>query len=103
MVNLYFIQVNLHCSVQLPFFSTLRNGDPFSSCYPGRLYASPADGFPPFQHEDVPNTKLQGEVLALEDERAQVLGRVEQLKVHVKELEQQLQESAREVSHEGPG
>lgn len=37
-------------------------------------------------------------MLALEEERAQVLGRVEQLKVHVKELEQQLQESAREVS-----
>ena len=36
-------------------------------------------------------------MLALEEERAQVLGRVEQLKVQVKELEQQLQESAREV------
>lgn len=36
-------------------------------------------------------------MLALEEERAQVLGRVEQLKVRVKELEQQLQESAREV------
>lgn len=32
-----------------------------------------------------------------------MLGRVEQLKVRVKELEQQLQESAREVSQEGPG
>lgn len=53
---------------------------------------------PPLQHEDVPSARLQGEVLALEEERAQVLGRVEQLKVHVKELEQQLQESAREVS-----
>ncbi|XP_006912635.1 pleckstrin homology-like domain family B member 1 isoform X1 [Pteropus alecto] len=52
------------------------------------------------EHEDAPNTKLQGEVLALEDERAQVLGRVEQLKVHVKELEQQLQESAREAEME---
>ena len=41
-------------------------------------------------------------MLALEEERAQVLGRVEQLKVRVKELEQQLQESAREVSHEVP-
>ncbi|XP_033063290.1 pleckstrin homology-like domain family B member 1 isoform X31 [Trachypithecus francoisi] len=48
------------------------------------------------EHEDAPSTKLQGEVLALEEERAQVLGRVEQLKVRVKELEQQLQESARE-------
>lgn len=57
----------------------------------------------PAQHEDAPGTKLQGEVLALEEERAQVLGRVEQLKVRVKELEQQLQESAREVSQEGPG
>ena len=37
-------------------------------------------------------------MLPLEEERAQVLGRVEQLKVCVKELEQQLQESAREVS-----
>lgn len=36
-------------------------------------------------------------MLALEEERAQVLGRIEQLKVRVKELEQQLQESAREV------
>lgn len=36
-------------------------------------------------------------MLALEEERAQVLGRVGQLKVRVKELEQQLQESAREV------
>lgn len=42
-------------------------------------------------------------MLALEEERAQVLGRVEQLKVRVKELEQQLQESAREVSWQGPG
>lgn len=39
-------------------------------------------------------------MLALEEERAQVLGRVEQLKVRVKELEQQLQESAQEVSLE---
>lgn len=93
--------MNLHCSVQLPFPSTLRNGDPFSVILED--YASPTDSFPPLQHEDAPNTKLQGEVLALEDERAQVLGRVEQLKVHVKELEQQLQESAREVSYEGPG
>lgn len=41
-------------------------------------------------------------MLALEEERAQVLGRVEQLKVRVKELEQQLQESAREVSLRAP-
>ncbi|XP_054581138.1 pleckstrin homology-like domain family B member 1 isoform X2 [Eptesicus fuscus] len=52
------------------------------------------------EHEDVPSAGLQGEVLALEEERAQVLGRVEQLKVHVKELEQQLQESAREAEME---
>ncbi|XP_073871506.1 pleckstrin homology-like domain family B member 1 isoform X38 [Macaca fascicularis] len=52
------------------------------------------------EHEDTPSTKLQGEVLALEEERAQVLGRVEQLKVRVKELEQQLQESAREAEME---
>ncbi|XP_059272053.1 pleckstrin homology-like domain family B member 1 isoform X14 [Mustela nigripes] len=52
------------------------------------------------EHEDAPGTKLQGEVLALEEERAQVLGRVEQLQVRVKELEQQLQESAREAEME---
>ncbi|CAK6448711.1 unnamed protein product [Pipistrellus nathusii] len=52
------------------------------------------------EHEEVPGAGLQGEVLALEEERAQVLGRVEQLKVHVKELEQQLQESAREAEME---
>ncbi|XP_043756612.1 pleckstrin homology-like domain family B member 1 isoform X6 [Cervus elaphus] len=52
------------------------------------------------EHEDAPCAKLQGEVLALEEERAQVLGRVEQLKVRVKELEQQLQESAREAEME---
>ncbi|XP_006718862.1 pleckstrin homology-like domain family B member 1 isoform X15 [Homo sapiens] len=52
------------------------------------------------EHEDAPSTKLQGEVLALEEERAQVLGHVEQLKVRVKELEQQLQESAREAEME---
>uniref|UniRef100_A0A7N5JXP2 Pleckstrin homology-like domain family B member 1 n=1 Tax=Ailuropoda melanoleuca TaxID=9646 RepID=A0A7N5JXP2_AILME len=52
------------------------------------------------EHEDTPGAKLQGEVLALEEERAQVLGRVEQLKVRVKELEQQLQESAREAEME---
>ncbi|XP_059038496.1 pleckstrin homology-like domain family B member 1 isoform X15 [Mustela lutreola] len=52
------------------------------------------------EHEDAPGTKLQGEVLALEEERAQVLGRVEELKVRVKELEQQLQESAREAEME---
>lgn len=34
----------------------------------------------------------------MEEERAQVLGRVEQLKIRVKELEQQLQEAAREVT-----
>ncbi|XP_055404260.1 pleckstrin homology-like domain family B member 1 isoform X6 [Bubalus kerabau] len=51
-------------------------------------------------HEDAPSAKLQGEMLALEEERAQVLGRVEQLKVRVKELEQQLQESAREAEME---
>uniref|UniRef100_A0A452QVW9 Pleckstrin homology-like domain family B member 1 n=1 Tax=Ursus americanus TaxID=9643 RepID=A0A452QVW9_URSAM len=52
------------------------------------------------EHEDTPGAKLQGEMLALEEERAQVLGRVEQLKVRVKELEQQLQESAREAEME---
>ncbi|XP_058519801.1 pleckstrin homology-like domain family B member 1 isoform X12 [Ochotona princeps] len=52
------------------------------------------------EQEDAPGTKLQGDVLALEEERAQVLGRVEQLKVRVKELEQQLQESAREAEME---
>nr|XP_031526305.1 pleckstrin homology-like domain family B member 1 isoform X18 [Vicugna pacos] len=52
------------------------------------------------EHEDAPSAKLQGEVLALEEERTQMLGRVEQLKVRVKELEQQLQESAREAEME---
>nr|XP_025749776.1 pleckstrin homology-like domain family B member 1 [Callorhinus ursinus] len=52
------------------------------------------------EHEDAPGAKLQAEALALEEERAQVLGRVEQLKVRVKELEQQLQESAREAEME---
>ncbi|KAM5226807.1 pleckstrin homology-like domain family B member 1 isoform 24-T29 [Hipposideros larvatus] len=52
------------------------------------------------EHEDAPSAKLQGEMLALEEERAQVLGRVEQLKVRVKELDQQLQESAREAEME---
>ncbi|XP_004688882.1 PREDICTED: pleckstrin homology-like domain family B member 1 [Condylura cristata] len=52
------------------------------------------------EHEEAPGAKLQGEVLALEEERAQVLGRVEQLKARVKELEQQLQESAREAEME---
>ncbi|XP_048199900.1 LOW QUALITY PROTEIN: pleckstrin homology-like domain family B member 1 [Perognathus longimembris pacificus] len=52
------------------------------------------------EHEDAPSTKLQGEVLALEEERARVLGHVEQLKVRVKELEQQLQEAAREAEME---
>ncbi|XP_076781034.1 pleckstrin homology-like domain family B member 1 isoform X15 [Arvicanthis niloticus] len=52
------------------------------------------------EHEDAPSAKLQGEVLAVEEERAQVLGRVEQLKVRVKELEQQLQEAAREAEME---
>ncbi|XP_066102251.1 pleckstrin homology-like domain family B member 1 isoform X8 [Saccopteryx bilineata] len=52
------------------------------------------------EHEDAPSAKFQGEALALEEERAQVLGRVEQLKVRVKELEQQLQESAREAEME---
>ncbi|XP_031199259.1 pleckstrin homology-like domain family B member 1 isoform X8 [Mastomys coucha] len=52
------------------------------------------------EHEDAPGSKLQGEVLAVEEERAQVLGRVEQLKVRVKELEQQLQEAAREAEME---
>lgn len=78
-------------------------GAPFSESGHGELQASPADGVSALQHEDTPGAKLQGEVLALEEERAQVLGRVEQLKVRVKELEQQLQESAREVSWEGPG
>ncbi|XP_036010407.1 pleckstrin homology-like domain family B member 1 isoform X19 [Mus musculus] len=52
------------------------------------------------EHEDAPGAKHQGEVLAVEEERAQVLGRVEQLKIRVKELEQQLQEAAREAEME---
>ncbi|XP_044525545.1 pleckstrin homology-like domain family B member 1 [Gracilinanus agilis] len=52
------------------------------------------------EHEDAPGTKLQGEVLALEEERAKALGRVEQLKGRVKELEHQLQESTREAEME---
>ncbi|XP_056650257.1 pleckstrin homology-like domain family B member 1 isoform X15 [Monodelphis domestica] len=52
------------------------------------------------EHEDAPGSKLQGEVLALEEERAKALGRVEQLKGRVKELEHQLQESTREAEME---
>ncbi|XP_029398667.1 pleckstrin homology-like domain family B member 1 isoform X11 [Mus pahari] len=52
------------------------------------------------EHEDAPGGKHQGEALAVEEERAQVLGRVEQLKIRVKELEQQLQEAAREAEME---
>ncbi|XP_074158396.1 pleckstrin homology-like domain family B member 1 isoform X11 [Sminthopsis crassicaudata] len=52
------------------------------------------------EHEDAPNSKLQSELLALEEERAKALGRVEQLKGRVKELEHQLQESAREAEME---
>ncbi|XP_031815944.1 pleckstrin homology-like domain family B member 1 isoform X5 [Sarcophilus harrisii] len=52
------------------------------------------------EHEDAPSPKLQSELLALEEERAKALGRVEQLKGRVKELEHQLQESAREAEME---
>ncbi|XP_068922761.1 pleckstrin homology-like domain family B member 1 isoform X15 [Petaurus breviceps papuanus] len=52
------------------------------------------------EHEDAPGSKLQSEVLALEEERAKALGHVEQLKGRVKELEHQLQESAREAEME---
>ncbi|NXB10115.1 PHLB1 protein, partial [Cnemophilus loriae] len=48
------------------------------------------------EHEKLTGPRAK-EVQRLEEERASVLGRLDQLKGHVKELEQQLQETSREV------
>uniref|UniRef100_A0A6I8PGE3 Pleckstrin homology-like domain family B member 1 n=1 Tax=Ornithorhynchus anatinus TaxID=9258 RepID=A0A6I8PGE3_ORNAN len=52
------------------------------------------------EHEEGPGALIQGEALALEEEQARVLGRVDQLKGRVKELDQQLQEATREAEME---
>lgn len=48
------------------------------------------------QHEELAGPRAK-EAQRLEEERASVLGRLDQLKGHIKELEQQLQETSREV------
>ncbi|KAF1533184.1 Pleckstrin homology-like domain family B member 1, partial [Eudyptes sclateri] len=51
------------------------------------------------QHEELAGPRAK-EAQRLEEERASVLGRLDQLKGHVKELEQQLQETSREAEME---
>lgn len=55
---------------------------------------------PSLQHEELAGPRAK-EAQQLEGERAGVLGRLDQLKSRLKELEQQLQETSREVR--GPG
>lgn len=50
----------------------------------------------PKQHEDSTGSRAK-EATLLEEEWVRVLGHVDELKTHVKELEQQLQESSHEV------
>ncbi|XP_038609797.1 LOW QUALITY PROTEIN: pleckstrin homology-like domain family B member 1 [Tachyglossus aculeatus] len=52
------------------------------------------------EREEAPGTLGHGEALALEEEQARALGRVDQLKGRVKELDQQLQEATREAEME---
>ncbi|XP_029430126.1 pleckstrin homology-like domain family B member 1 isoform X4 [Rhinatrema bivittatum] len=52
------------------------------------------------QHEDSPGADWKQEAAVLEEARAHILGRVDELKGRIKELEQQLQESHREVEME---
>uniref|UniRef100_A0A670KC15 Pleckstrin homology like domain family B member 1 n=1 Tax=Podarcis muralis TaxID=64176 RepID=A0A670KC15_PODMU len=54
----------------------------------------------PPQHEEPPSTKASQEAALLEEERTRVLASVDQLKSRAKELEQQLQETAREAEME---
>ncbi|XP_029430136.1 pleckstrin homology-like domain family B member 1 isoform X13 [Rhinatrema bivittatum] len=51
-------------------------------------------------HEDSPGADWKQEAAVLEEARAHILGRVDELKGRIKELEQQLQESHREVEME---
>lgn len=51
---------------------------------------------PSLQHEELAGPRAK-EAQRLEEERASVLGRLDQLKGRIKELEQQLQETSREV------
>ncbi|XP_029430137.1 pleckstrin homology-like domain family B member 1 isoform X14 [Rhinatrema bivittatum] len=52
------------------------------------------------EHEDSPGADWKQEAAVLEEARAHILGRVDELKGRIKELEQQLQESHREVEME---
>ncbi|XP_030077873.1 pleckstrin homology-like domain family B member 1 isoform X2 [Microcaecilia unicolor] len=52
------------------------------------------------QHEDSPSRDWKREMAVLEEARAHILGRVDELKGRIKELEQQLQESHREMEME---
>nr|XP_028564707.1 pleckstrin homology-like domain family B member 1 isoform X16 [Podarcis muralis] len=52
------------------------------------------------EHEEPPSTKASQEAALLEEERTRVLASVDQLKSRAKELEQQLQETAREAEME---
>ncbi|NWR67381.1 PHLB1 protein, partial [Bucorvus abyssinicus] len=59
----------------------------------------PHADLPSLQHEELAGPRAR-EVQRLEEERASVLGRLDQLKGRVKELEQQLQETSREAEME---
>ncbi|XP_030077878.1 pleckstrin homology-like domain family B member 1 isoform X7 [Microcaecilia unicolor] len=52
------------------------------------------------EHEDSPSRDWKREMAVLEEARAHILGRVDELKGRIKELEQQLQESHREMEME---
>ncbi|XP_043936861.1 pleckstrin homology-like domain family B member 1 isoform X7 [Protopterus annectens] len=52
------------------------------------------------EHEDSTGARSKQEVVHLEEERVRVLSHIDDLKTRVKELEQQLQESAREAEME---
>lgn len=68
----------------------------FAACHAALCHANR----PSPQHEKLTGPRAK-EAQRLEEERASVLGRLDQLKGRVKELEQQLQETSREVRGQG--
>lgn len=90
-----------HCAV--PRHATLCCAAPCCAapCHAALCCAVPCRAhLPSLQHEELAGPRAK-EAQQLEGERAGVLGRLDQLKSRLKELEQQLQETSREVR--GPG
>lgn len=86
-----------HGGSRQPTLGARRAGWRPSDCRAAQAGSPLSCPIPP-QHEEPPGTSVAQELALLEEERARVVAAIDRLKSRAKDLEQQLQETAREVS-----